>query len=211
MRSTASFSVLVLVGLLGFVSTAAASFIDFRTGAYSAANGTNGYGFATADGVSATATAGPTGASISWEAGDGFGVNFLDTSGLKDEIDGIEYLTLSFSESVYVDQVLITDLFVEGFLGWRVETGSATTDSGTTWFKASGASSGELMLSLGQNITGITFRAASLVGHDFSVGGISAVRSALSASVPELDPNASGSAMALLLGGVACAMGRRRR
>lgn len=186
-----------------------AEYIDFTSTAFSDAYGDGSYSFTAADGTTVTLTAGGSGSALYWDTEDGFGV--MGSSGYeKDEIDSREYLTLNFSQSTYLDDVFVTDLFKEsGYL----EIGYYTLDNGsTTKFLADATqvtgTNGEKTLDLNQYVKSITFSAPGklfLQNHEFSIGGIT-----IGARVPELDPGPAGSALALLIAGGLALYGRRR-
>jgi len=137
---------------------------------------------------------------------DGFGVDTLLDSD-PDEIDGLEFLTLSFSQSVNVSDVFIADLFNEGYLekgAVSLNGGNAVSFSALSGQKT-GSSNGELTLSLDTAVTSLTFSAPSALfrQNDFAVSGINYTPAGNASEVPELSGNAAPLALMLLLG---CAM-----
>ena len=195
-------------------SVASAEYIDFRSTAFSGAYGKTSYSFTTSSGTGVTAVAGGTGSSLYWDSQDGFGV--MGCSGYEtDEIDSSESLTLKFSKSTYLDDVFITDLFKEsGYLeiGYYSLNGGTPVKFLADASQVSGTTNGEKTLDINKYINSVTFTAPGKLGlfgtqnHEFSVGGIKIG----SLSVPELDPSAASSALALLVAADFALHGRRR-
>lgn len=81
------------------------------------------------DGISVTAVAGPTGASLYHDTTDGLGVRY---SYETDEIEESEVLTISFASTVLLNSIGISDLFIESRGGHTyTEYGYYSTDGGT--------------------------------------------------------------------------------
>lgn len=202
-------------------STASAEFVDFRN---AAEFGGSDYGttatFNTDSGANATITPGPVGASFYWGTDDGFGVRYNGTGAYEyDEIEGPETLSITFSQPVYVESILVSDLFRERTnAGTRYnERGSYTLSNGTSGnivANGAGGVNGEQTVGIGAWTSSITFQAIGRVGgylfgtnNEYSLAGIT-FRGPT--SVPELDPSAAGAALILLLGGLMVLGGKRR-
>jgi hypothetical protein len=212
---------LLASALLLVASSASAEFVDFRNASQF---GGSDYGttasFTTASGATATITPGPVGASFYWGSDDGFGVRYNGSGAYEyDEIEGPETLSLTFSQPVYIESVLLTDLFREQTSWGQTynETGSYTLSNGTVGtVAASGVASGNQTVSVGAWTQSIVFRAIGEVGgffglntrnNEYSLGGITFGGPT---AVPEFDPSAAGAALILLLGGMAVLGGKRR-
>lgn len=204
-------------------ASASAEFVDFRDSAEfgGSDNGTTA-SFSTDSGANATITPGPQGASFYWGTDDGFGVRYTGTGAYEyDEIEGPESLSITFSQPVYIESVLVTDLYREQTnIGTTYnETGSYTLSNGTSGaITANGAGgvNGEQTVSIGAWASSIVFRGAGAVGgflgfgtrnNEYSVAGITFGGPT---AVPELDPSAAGAGLILLLGGLVVLGGRRR-
>ena len=115
---------------------------------------------------------------------DGYGVQYNYGGMLydyeEDEIQGSEYLGISFSESVTLESVLISDLFYEN--GYR-ETGLYSLNGGESWtaFQAESdqileITNGETGLHIDAETDSIIFAAPGIMAnqnHDFSIAGLS--------------------------------------
>jgi hypothetical protein len=210
MRS--KFAVLGFLAVLASSGTAFAANLDFASAAFAGAEGQDSFTHTDSDGVKLTVTAGPAWlcASITQDE-DGFGVKTV-LPDETDEIDGLEYLTLSFSQSVNVSDVFITDLFNEGYL----ELGKISINGGSAQTFAALAgqtpnTNGQLTLDLDTVVTSLTFSAPTsfLKNHDFALKGISYTPTR-STEVPELSGSAAPLALMLLVG-CAILLGDRRR
>lgn len=208
---------------LTVASSASAEFVDFRNASeFGGSNYGTSATFNTDSGANATITPGPVSASFYWGTDDGFGVRYNGSGAYEyDEIEGPESLSITFSEPVYIESVLVSDLFREQTnLGSTYnETGTFTVTNGTSSsvgsIVANGTPSGDQTVSVGAWATSIVFRGAGYVGgflglnrqtNDYSLAGITFGATA----VPELDPSAAGTALILLLGGLMVLGGKRR-
>ncbi len=86
--------------------------VDFRASLFAAANNKHSFS-ATVDGIGFTLTAETTGsgtAKLWWDATDGIGIrhDYED-----DEIEGSEYLRLTFDRTIGLSEIYISDLFIE--------------------------------------------------------------------------------------------------
>ncbi len=68
--------------------------------------------------------------SLYWDSRDGFGI--IGAGWERDEIELPEVLRLSFGESLFVEQLVVTDLFVEGSDRYA-EQGLYSLDGGLVW------------------------------------------------------------------------------
>lgn len=212
MRS--KFAVLGFLVALASSSTAFAANLDFASAAFAGAEGQGSFNHTDSDGVTLTVTAGPAwlNASLTQDS-DGFGVQtFLPDE--TDEIDGLEYLSLSFSQGVNVSDVFINDLFNEGYLEQgkvSINGGSAQTFSALSG-QLPGSTNGSLTLDLDTVVTSLTFSAPSsfIRDHDFALKGINYTPTRSVSEVPELSGNAAPLALMLLVG-CALLIGDRRR
>lgn len=207
----------------GFVATPAfATEIDFRSSAWAAGDGRSSYSQTSSDGVTVTVSAGPAPyADLSQDSTDGFGVSYgFGYEG--DEIEARESLTVSFSESVLITDVFLTDLFIEADSRGRLypEIGFYTSSDGTVQFQAieGAGTNGQLTLSPDVWADAIVFTAPGLEyenwawqDHEFSVAGINYTTQASSVGVPELDPGAAGTALLLVVGAGLMLSDRQRR
>jgi hypothetical protein len=225
-------------GIVGAVSSVAmASTLDL------VANGSAAAGKATyttqVDSVGVTLTAAPTGAVLTWEAGDGLGIQ--STAGYEyDEVEGAEVLTVSFNQPVHITQVVLTDLFKEqsntaGNLAtyWYLEEGKyQLADGSIHTFQAASSqvpgTNGILTLNVNATTTSISFSAPGYTDptkvktscwssttvnkedNEFSIAKISFDK-LQSNGVPELDGRSAFSAAGLLVGGIFAACSRRRK
>ena len=172
MKSTSFAAILVLL----LAGIAGAATIDFRDAGFGGSNYQPSF---TSGNVTLTAL--PLGALLYWDSTDGMGVR---RSYENDEIEGIERLRITFATPMYLSNLLLTDLFNEGYL----ERGSYMLDATGTWisFQADpgqvpGTTNGELLLSFALDTlaTSITFRAPGYLPylnqrHEFSVAQIEA-------------------------------------
>lgn len=173
---------LIIIPALLLISTGAhATYIDFTDSAFSGGNGLGSYQYIqpepTGD-VTITFEAVTSGSTLWWDSTDGFGIQ--GSAGYEvDEIDSTEMLRISFSESVSLTQINITDLFMENStteLGFYSINGGGGTLFGATQANTPG-NNGDLILS-GLTATGvnnITFYAPGFLGHEFSVAGIEVI------------------------------------
>jgi hypothetical protein len=222
-----SSSKLAFLGFLAIVGSASSAFaaeIDFTASNFAAANGQTSFSYTATDGVTLTLTAAP--ARLTYDATDGLGVRTGSTDLQPNEIDNNEVLTITFSESVRLSDVFITDLFNEGYL----ETGYYSLNNGPaiafTALPTQGFNTnGSLSLHLDTWVTSLTLTSppnylGGLIGpnHDYSVGGLAYTTAAAAAppaptpaqSVPELGGNAAPMALSLLVGCAVLISNRRR-
>ena len=206
---------------LAVANSASAAMVDFTdasvwggaTGAQSAS--------ANVGGVTVTAYAEPAAqGAVLTQSGGGLGVNLNNTSiWTAQQIQGAEVLTVGFSEAVTVDEVYITSLYEWGVFGvvWQDESGSYyyTDVNGNAQNGTFNATSwtGNATVSVGSTATqSISFVAdgnwSNWRDDGFSVGGLSFSKAT---TVPELDGDASHSAVALLVGACFVLLGGRRR
>ncbi len=214
-------SVLALATLT-VASTASAEFVDFRSSSqFGGSDYDSSASFTTQSGATATIIPGPSGSSLYWGTDDGFGVRYSGSGAYEyDEIEGPESLSITFSQPVYIESVLVSDLFREQTnIGTTYnETGTYTLGNGTTGTITANnnSSNGEQTVTIGSWTQSIIFRGAGYVGgflgigtrnNEYSVAGIT-FRGPT--AVPELDPSAAGTALILLLGGLMVLGGKRR-
>jgi len=213
----------VASALLLVTSSASAEFVDFRD---SSEFGGSDYGtsasFDTDSGATATIVPGPAGAQFYWGTDDGFGVRYSGTGAYEyDEVEGPETLTITFSQPVYIDSILLSDLFRENTNTGTTynETGSYQLSDGSTGSivaNGSGGPNGEQTSSIGAWTESISFRALGQVGGFFGLNtrnseySLAGITFGGPVTVPELDPSAAGTALILLLGGLLVLGGRRR-
>ncbi|MFO7740105.1 MAG: PEP-CTERM sorting domain-containing protein [Desulfatiglandaceae bacterium] len=135
-------------------------------------------------GLEMTVSANPVGEATLWRDNmDGYGVQ-LNYAGTywdyeEDEIQGPEYLAISFSEPVILKNVSVTNLFYEN--GYH-ETGFYSLNDGKTWnvFQAEanqilGCTNGETDVYIDAEMDSILFAAAGVMAnqnHDFSISGL---------------------------------------
>jgi len=175
----------VVVGSALAPTDARALLIDFRALPFeTSANFDTSYTVNVAGVGNVTLTAAPTGATLYWDATDGFGVRY---SYETDEIEGPERLTVTFADPVRVNSLYLTDLFHEnGYL----ETGSYSLNGGAYQnFLADvsavpNTTNGEKTLTVAGSplVSTITFRAPGLINclygttgcenHEYSVAGL---------------------------------------
>jgi hypothetical protein len=210
-------TVAVAILILGFASGAQADFIDFRGNNFSTADDDAYFTYESAGLTITPGLTNPGEATLYWDKKDGFGVR--SSNGYEyDEIEGTEYLHLSFNTSQLLNKILITDLFVEPFSngnGSYLETGYYSFDNGSwTQFYAESSqvleiSNGELSLIFPSlKITDVWFKAPGKLyyddiktNHEFSVAGIDVT--------PEPVPEPA--TMLLLGSGLAGMFGLRRK
>jgi hypothetical protein len=189
MKLTALAAILVL--LLG--GPAAAATIDFRTSAFSPADGSTSFA-ASPSGIPLTITAAPSGAKLDWDSTGGFGIDYVNTTDYQ--IEGPELLTINFQIPVSISSVAIRYLYNDPYdsgSGYYLETGSYSLNGGT-WINFSANPSqipsdiiiGEKSLVIDPNIivTSIAFMAPGVLSslnqnHEFSVAVINANPSAV--------------------------------
>ena len=107
-----TFLIIVVLVLMGFLSESGAVLIDFKSSAFSSANGLTSF-YYNPEGLTIEAL--PDGAKIYQDSSDGLGVNSYSNSSTYewDEIEGIERLHLHFNANKLLNEILITDLFYE--------------------------------------------------------------------------------------------------
>lgn len=170
-------------------STASAAVMDF-TSMSGFAGAQNQTSFAkTVSGVGMLLQAEPVGAVLTWNPGDGIGIN--STSYEPDEIEGPEIFRVKFSTPVTIHSIHLTDLFNEhGYL----EIGNYELNHSGNWVQFTalpsqvlGTTNGELTVPIEQVASEIAFAApgkvAPGVGHEFSVANIDFSRNP--STVPE--------------------------
>lgn len=160
-----------------------ASPINFTDSSFSGANGQSSF-TTMIDHISMTASAGPSGAKLSWSSTGGLGVSHA--SGYSPgEIEGAEILKLTFSEPIKLNDLFIANLFNEyGYLeqGWY----SLNNNGIKIGFSAAvdqylGSTNGELTVPVGLWVDTILFTSlGAMCGqtHEFSVAGIDAAHCA---------------------------------
>lgn len=231
MRSS-KYAVLGFLAVVGSASTAFATEIDFTASNFGAAHGQSSFSYTASDGVTLTLTAAPNTARLSHDGTDGFGIRTGWTDLQPDEIDNNEVLTITFSQSVLLSDVFVTDLFNEsGYL----ETGSYSLNGGaavgfTALPTQRSGSNGALTLQLDTWVTSLTLTTppnflGGLIGpsHDYSVSGLAYTTAPVVASgpaatapppstnaVPELGGSAAPMALSLLIGCALLVSNRRR-
>lgn len=147
------------------------------------------------------------GGALSWSAEDGFGIS--SGSYEHDEVEGSERLRLHFAEPVFLERLLISDLFQESF----AEVGAFSTDGGATWisFIADGVSpNGELEVPVHATAQTLLFSAAGRFAgenHEFALAGFDANRIVDVNQIPHTPEPASGLLVAVGL----LALARRAR
>lgn len=116
--------------------------------------------------------------SLSWNEADGFGI--IGAGWENDEIEFPEVLSLSFGETLYVEQLFVTNLFIEHD-GIRPERGFYSFDGGSSWnpFSADGLDdNGELSVEIGVMTSQLLLTSAGSDirtrrnGHEFALAGI---------------------------------------
>jgi hypothetical protein len=152
---------------------------------------------------------------VYWDSKDGYGVDGVSYE--DDEIEDPEALRISFSQSVIVDRVLITDLFIEGTPSY-IEVGSYSIDGGNIWetILADGLySNGEVELDMQSSlVSSILFtapgRLANGEDHEFSVAGIDFSTTSSQGDPSNSMPEPSGTLL-FALGGLLVGGASRRR
>ncbi len=168
-------AVVALGALAGAWSGVAhALLVDFRSGQFAPGDQLSSFS-TSAGGVELTFTPLPApNARLYWDSTDGFGVRYAYET---DEIEGSETLLVQFSQSVWLQEIALTDLFNEsGYL----ETGFYALDGlGPVQFFADplqgSGSNGVRSLSVGSWVDSIAFSAPGKVNgqsHEFSVSGL---------------------------------------
>ena len=128
-----------------------------------------------------------------------------------DEIEGLEFLYISFSEDVFVSGIHLTDLFYEGdpsfqetgYSGWTGPTTFGSVQFFAELNQIPGSTNGVKVLQLGEWVTELSFWAPGKIngqGHEFAVAGLSA------APIPE-----PTSAILFTVGGLIVGAAARRR
>jgi hypothetical protein len=177
------FQLLILVPIVLFASSAFALTVDFTSSSWQPAGGQNTY-FVDYGSITVTATASPSDQTLTYNT-DGMGVKDDE---LSSPIWGPrEMITLSFSESVYVSEFTVADLY-----GWeRGGFDSSPDGSPTTFGIGDGdydSNGGFLTYSFGSSVLADTFTffgVRSAWGwKDFSVNSIEIADSG-TAPVPE--------------------------
>jgi hypothetical protein len=208
---------------LALATSAGAVAIDFRDASFAPGSGVNHhsvsyatYGFD----LSALHIAGMTpSGTLYWDATDGFGI--IGAGWENDEIELPEVFSLSFGETVYVESLLVTDLFFDHDID-AAEVGFYSVDAGASWtaFAADGLDgNGEMLVAVDANANQIWLTSAGRVtsvrrdGHEFSFAGIDLYRSEVITHGDE--PNGNGPAVpepsAALLFAAGAAVIRSRR
>lgn len=222
MHCTHCYVALAFASVLLSAGSASAAVVDFTdssvwggaTGAQSAST--------TIDGIGVTASAQPAaqGATLT-QSDQGLGVNLGDgSSWTAQQIEGAEVLTIGFDEAVTIDEVYVTSLYEWGVFGivWQDESGSFYYND--IYGNAQGGSfnadtwTGDQAVAVDSAATqSISFVAqgdwSNWQSNEFSIAGLS-FTAANTATVPELDSNATHSALTLLLGASLVLAGRRR-
>ena len=171
---------------LALAGSASAIPVDFRDASFSAGYGVNHFEHSAASydftfdalhisGMQHDGT-------LYWDAADGFGI--IGAGWEDDEIEFPEVLSLSFGETVYVDHLIVTDLFIEQE-GTRPERGFYSLDGGSSWnpFTADGLDdNGEMVVAIDATASQMLLTSAGRDtrarrnGHEFSLAGIDLYR-----------------------------------
>lgn len=152
--------------------------VDFRTNAFSLANGKHVYTSNLPPVTTFTASGEaliPANSTISWVLGDGFGVKGWIWDG-ESEIEATETLKLEFASTVYLNEFWVTDLYREGSSNY-LERGLYSLN-GTTWVPFSalaGSPNGFLVVDVDANVNTIYFKAPHVSGqnHDYNLAALS--------------------------------------
>lgn len=188
----------IAVGLLilAIAGTASATSIDFRSPDFGPGAGQvhhsvlyAGYSFSL-DALN-IADMGHDG-SLHWDRHDGFGISGSGWEG--DEIELPEVLRLSFGETLYLESLVVTDLYVEGS-GPHAERGFYSLDDGSSWheFLADGVHhNGQLTVLVNDTADSVLLTSPGREPgppsrrHEFSLAGVDVQRPpAVAPVVPE--------------------------
>ena len=178
-----SLFILASLFFLGLASSANASLIDFRSSDFSGANNQASFTYGDLTIEALPYIDGNDYAVLYQDSYDGIGVKYDYEN---DEVEGVEYLHLSFNTTQLLNEILITDLFNEPFndgQGSYLEEGLYSFDNSSwTSFYAdeyqTPSTNGELSLLFSSLlITDIWFSAPGYMengseDHEFSVAGI---------------------------------------
>ena len=183
--------------------------VDFRTSAFSSANGKSSYSWMT-DGVKITVRA--LNGKLSWDDEDGFGIKGVGYE--NDEVEGQERISFSFLEDVKLSTVSLSDLFYEdGYFekGSYQLTRQSNTSVNHAFSARDSSSAGNQRISINAVVSSIIFQAPGIVGkqdHEFS---ISALTFSLYSCPPTPGPTVPEPASILLLGGALLGGAVRRK
>ena len=151
MGSKSSIKILIALFVLFpalFPLAVSAALVDFTTSDFSGAADRQSFTYTHIDFPSITFTAMPTGSKLTWEAGDGIGIQSSWGGKKYEEINHPEILKVEFDQKVYLSKIYLTDLFIEN--GYS-EKGIYSLDGGSSWTLFSAATdsgNGELTISL---------------------------------------------------------------
>jgi hypothetical protein len=183
-------SLFCLILGLGFLGQANATLIDFRNPSFDPGSSASSLTKTDVLGdLDITFTPDPVSATLYWDGTDGLGVK---SSYEYDEVENPELLSLSFSKSVMLSSVLITDFFNEtrhnlayDEIGWyaldlndlsQFDTYKEEFYAYDLMMPELNAGNGQGTLFIGESINSITFSAPgrmfSLQDHEFSVAGV---------------------------------------
>ncbi len=188
----------IAVGLLilAIAGTAAATSIDFRDPAFQPGVGldhhsVNQSSYSFSFDALNIADMGHDG-SLFWDRSDGFGI--IGAGWENDEIELPEVLRLSFGETLYLESLVVTDLYVEGS-GPRAERGFYSLDDGSSWheFLADGLhDNGQLTVLVNGSAEAVLLTSPGRelgpprIRHEFSLAGVDVQRPpAVAPVVPE--------------------------
>ena len=157
----------------------ASTTIDFRTAGFAGALNQPSFTYVNpGDGLEVELVANPIAGStrLWWDAMDGIGIQ-SPYGYEQDEIEAAEMLLVSFSDSIILNQIHITDLFSQyGYMEIgriQVDTNTPIIVQGVELF---GSSNGELWVDVGLEANFIQFSAPGYAfgneNHEFSVAGI---------------------------------------
>jgi len=197
----------LLLATRAFPASALAVPVDFTGAAGQMVAGTGQ--LAVAELGELTFSAAPTQSLITWNAGFGLGIDcvgsHLCVADELDEIDTFEVLTINFVDGpVLLDDITLSQIFVEGPFGIIVEGGFLFGDRFALQFDAAddGSNDGWLNVAVGRQVEWVKVTAALGWSKDFSLASLNARR-----IVPTPEP----AAMLLFLAGSAVvAVGLRR-
>lgn len=168
-----------VVGVLGMAFIASAAYVDFTGDAF---NGVDGKESFTSAEYGITLSAAPEGWAELTRSADGIGIDWLLDSN-KDEIDGIEVLTISFGKDVNLESVYISNLYRDEvyLFKWLVgswdEKGNYELSTGEIGNFVTESQNGELTLDINKTVSSISLYATDdcflNLASDFSVRGVS--------------------------------------